>query len=104
MGSPMILHARTDFAINRTIRIGLPPPSAPPPPVGCEADERVVPQMVGESMQDAYAMWVGAGFTGSFTPAVTNPNKNRTVLTQTLVPPVAAGECAEMSSPVLVTY
>lgn len=105
LGSPMILHARTDFAINSTIRIGLPPPPAPPPPVGCLPTERVVPQMVGESMQDAYAMWTGSGFTGSFTPGVTNPNKNRTVLTQLLAPlPVPPGDCADLTSHVLVTY
>jgi hypothetical protein len=104
MGSPATLHARTDFAINSIIRIGLPPPPAPPPPVGCEPTERVVPEMVGETMEDAYALWIGSGFNGSFTPGVSNPNKNRTVLTQTLVPPVPAGDCADLTSPVGVTY
>jgi hypothetical protein len=100
MGSPATLHAKTDFAINRTINTGLPPPVDPPPPVGCEADEGPVPDMVGESMQDAYALWTGSGFTGSFMPAVTNPNKNRDVTWQSLTP----DECVDLTTNVTVIH
>lgn len=100
MGSPATLHAKTDFAINRTINTGLPPPVDPPPPVGCEADEGPVPDMVGETMQDAYAMWTGSGFTGSFLPAVTNPNKNRDVTWQSLTP----DECVDLTTNVTVIH
>ena len=108
LGSPMILHARTDFAINKTIRIGLPPPPAPPPPVGCLPTEGVVPDMVGYQMDEALALWVGYGFQElMFNPPVNNPNKNRTVLSQSPVSPggQVAGECADKAtSSVTVDY
>jgi hypothetical protein len=43
-------------------------------------------------------MWVGAGFTGSFLPAVTNPNKHRDVTWQSL----PADECADVASNITV--
>jgi hypothetical protein len=94
------LSASTDFTVRRTINSDLPPPPAPPPPVGCDPGQLIVPDMVGHRMQDAYDMWTGAGFTGSFTPAVTNPNKNKTVLTQSL----EASVCADADSVMLVTH
>jgi Flp pilus assembly protein TadG len=106
MGSPATLHAKTDFAINRTINTGLPPPVDPPPPVGCVAGERLVPDMVGSEMEDAYALWTGSGFTGSFLPAVTNPNKNRDVTWQFPTTPGGhgPGDCADLTDSVTVTY
>ncbi|MDP3971718.1 MAG: TadE/TadG family type IV pilus assembly protein [Candidatus Nanopelagicales bacterium] len=107
MGSPATLHAKTDFAINRTINTGLPPPVDPPPPVGCEADERPVPDMVGSSMQDAYNMWVGRGFEElNFNPPVSNPNKNREVIFQWPTTPGGhvADDCADLDDSVQVDY
>jgi len=106
MGSPATLHAKTDFAINRTINTGLPPPVDPPPPVGCVAGEGLVPDMVGSKMQDAYAMWTGSGFTGSFLPAVTNPNKNRNVTFQFPTTPGGhgPGDCADLTDSVTVIH
>ena len=100
LGGIVTFSARTDFAINRTINTGLPGPVAPPPPVGCDAGEAMVPNLVGEKMGNAYDLWVGAGFTGTYQPGVTNPNKNRIVQTQSL----AAGECFPLGAAVLVTY
>ena len=104
MGGPATLHAKTDFAINRTINTGLPPPVDPPPPVGCEADERLVPPMVGSDMEDAYAMWIGARFEGAFTPPVSPPNKNRDVTFQWPTDPGGhgPGECADKDDSVTV--
>jgi len=104
LGGPVTLHARADFAVNRVINAGLgtvsnPPP--PPPPPGCQANEAKVPLLVGERMQDAKALWVGAGFDGAkFLPAVTNPNKNRIVLTQSRT----ADSCLDLGGDVLVTH
>jgi len=101
LGGPVTLHARADFAINRRINTGLGPVVDPPPPLGCDANEGVVPLLRGESMQDAYALWVGAGFSGSnYLPAVTNPNKNRTVLTQSQT----EGTCYDLGGIIVVTH
>ena len=99
LGGPVTLHAESQFAINHT-HPGITGGAPPPPPVGCETGEAIVPDMVGERMQDAYALWQAEGFTGPFSPAVTNPNKNKTVLTQSL----AAGECEPETSGVTVTH
>lgn len=100
LGGIVTLNARTDFAINRTINTGLPGPVAPPPPVGCEPGEAMAPTLVGETMADAYGLWAGAGFTGTYQPGVTNPNKHRVVQSQS----VAAGQCFPLTTSVLVTY
>jgi hypothetical protein len=85
LGAPVTLHGRSDFAINRTIVNGLPPPGNPPPPVSCPSGEAKVPPLVGERNQDAYDLWVGAGFNGAnYSPQVNNPNKNRRVTAQSL--------------------
>jgi hypothetical protein len=100
LGAPVTLHGRSDFAINRTIVNGLPPPGNPPPPVSCPAGEAKVPPLVGERNQDAYSLWVGAGFNGAnYSPQVTNPNKNKRVTTQSL----PAGSCQPLTEPMAVT-
>ena len=100
LGGPVTLNAAAQFAIYRTINTGLPGGAPPPPPVGCEADEAIVPDLVGERMQAAHDLWVAEGFTGTFSPAVTNPNKNRVVMTQSL----SDGACAPLSSSITVTH
>jgi hypothetical protein len=100
LGAPVTLHGRSDFAINRTIVNGLPPPGNPPPPVSCPSGEAKVPPLVGERNQDAYALWVGAGFNGAnYSPQVTNPNKNRRVTAQSL----PGGFCQLLTAPMAVT-
>lgn len=100
LGAPVTLSGRSDFAINRTLVGGLPPPGNPPPPVSCPAGEARVPDLVGERNQDAFALWTGGGFNGAnYSPPVTNPNKNRTVLTQSL----AADTCQPLSAAIAVT-
>jgi hypothetical protein len=100
LGGPITLDGTAHFAIYRTMNAGIPAGAAPPPPVGCESGEGIVPDLVGLQMQAAHDLWVDEGFTGSYSPAVTNPNKNRVVLTQSL----ADGECAALSSSVTVTH
>lgn len=100
LGAPVTLYGRSDFAINRVRVSGLPPPGNPPPPISCPAGEAKVPDLVGEQNQDAFALWTEAGFSGAnYSPAVTNPNKNRTVLTQTL----AANNCQPLNAAMAVT-
>lgn len=105
LGQPLVLRAGSDFAINRTLSAGLPPPGDPPPPpsgdppAGCAAGQEEVPDLVGMDNEDAFDAWVGAGFTGSYAPAVTNQNKNRDVLAQSL----AADSCQPITASMLVT-
>ena len=111
LGGPVTLHARADFAVNRTINTGLetvinPPP--PPPPPGCLANEVRVPLLMTLTMQNAYDAWVAAGFNGSkFLPAVikTGPpggrNNNKIVLTQSRT----QDSCLDVTTgDVVVTY
>ena len=100
LGGPMTLHADAQFVINHTITSGLAGGGPPPPPPGCQATEGTVPHMVGEKMQNAKALWIAAGFTGPFLPAVTNSNKNKIVRTQSL----SDGACALLTSSVTVTH
>ncbi|HJT64739.1 MAG TPA: TadE/TadG family type IV pilus assembly protein [Candidatus Limnocylindria bacterium] len=105
LGQPLLLRAGSDFAINHTLSAGLPPPGDPPPgpsggpPVVCPAGEESVPDLVGMDNEDAFDAWVGAGFTGLYAPAVTNPNKNRDVLAQSL----PADSCQAITASMLVT-
>lgn len=100
LGAPVTLYGRSDFAINRTMVSGLPPPANPPPPVSCPAGEAKVPDLVGERNEVAFNLWTGAGFNGAnYSPAVTNPNKNRSVLTQSL----AAATCQPLNAAIAVT-
>ena len=105
LGGPVTLHARADFAVNRTINTGLGPVVDPPPPLGCDASEGVVPLLRGETMQAAKDLWVTAGFDGAkFSPAVitTGPgqNKNKTVLTQSQT----EGSCYDLGGLIVVTH
>ncbi|MGH2455262.1 MAG: TadE family protein [Candidatus Limnocylindria bacterium] len=96
VGGPVTLHAKAEFAINQVINGGMPAVEDL-----CEEGQGLVPDMVGERMQGAAAMWVDAGFAqAGYTPAVTNANKNRTVLTQTLT----EDSCAELTATVIVTF
>ena len=100
LGQPLKLHARSDFAINRTLGSGAPPPVNPPPPVGCPSGQAMVPPLIDERNQDAYALWVGRGFNGAnYSPQVTNSNKNKKVKTQSL----PADSCQPLTAPMGVT-
>lgn len=102
LGAPVTLHGRSDFAINSTIVLGLPPPGNPPPPVSCPAGEAKVPDLIDQQNQDAFTMWVDAGFNRDYySPQVTNPNKNRRVATQS----PDAGTCEPLNNtPMAVTF
>jgi hypothetical protein len=94
VGGPVTLHAQADFAIIRVINGGMEPP-----PDACPVGQAEVPTMVGERMQDAHDDWVAAGFlSANFAPTVSNPNKNKTVLTQSIT------GCHLLSDPVTVTH
>jgi hypothetical protein len=104
LGGPVTLHARADFAINRTINTGLGPVVDPPPPMGCDADEALVPLLRGMTMQNAYNLW-DADFDGSrFLPALIltgpNQNKNKTVLTQSQT----EDSCYDVDGTIVVTH
>lgn len=101
LGAPVTLHGRSDFAINRTLGSGLPPPGNPPPPVSCPAGEAKVPDLFDKRNIDAHGAWVAAGFeTLLYTPQPLGPNRNRRVTAQTL----AANSCQPLLiSPMVVT-
>jgi hypothetical protein len=107
LGGGVALSAESQFAINRVVAGNPPPPTTggPPPPVPtCAATEARVPNLVTMKMEDAKDAWIGAGFSGAFSPAVTNPNKNRNVLTQVVNPTTAVDACAPKTATVTVTH
>jgi hypothetical protein len=102
LGRPLFLHSSSEFAINRTIATGLGSGAPPPPgptPAGCPSGQLMVPNLAGLKNQDAFAAWQGSGFTGSYSPAVTNGNKNKRVQSQSL----PADSCRATSSGITVT-
>ena len=100
LGRPLNLRASADFAINRALSAGLPPPVNPPPgPSSCDPGQEQVPDLFDMQNDDAFAAWQGAGFTGSYAPVVTNQNKNDRVTSQSL----PAGSCQPLNSSMLVT-
>jgi len=96
MGSPAMLHARSDFAINRTLALGLPPPGNPPPPPpgACVAPDFVGPPAVRKN--DAQAIWSAAGFTASLT--LQGPNGNWLIADQDPLNPGDSGSCATVET------
>lgn len=100
LGAPVTLHGRSDFAINRTMVSGLPPPVNPPPPISCPAGEGKVPDLFDKKNIDAHAAWGSAGFDPLlYTPQPVGPNKNPKVKAQSL----AANSCQPLTSPMVVT-
>jgi hypothetical protein len=61
-----------------------------------------VPLIVGERNIDAFGMWQGAGFTGSWQPVAQGPNRNRRVAASP-PPSLAPGSCQLLSASIVVT-
>lgn len=78
-----------------------PSPTATPSPTPSPAC-KLVPTLEGFTVSQARTKWFGAGFTGSFTPASGQTNKD--VVMQTTNPPSVPGDCIPPSSTVTVTY
>ena len=77
--------------------------SDPPPTTPCAATEARVPQMAGLELQAAKAAWDLNGFTGTFSPAVVNSNKNKVVASQELTPTAAVVACAPKTTTATLT-
>lgn len=103
VGGSVPLSADAHFRVHKTIYNNLPEaPDLPPP---CPAGEAKVPDMVGDTMQDAQDLWVFAGFAKSkFSPNVTGTNKSAIVLTQPTTPASAPDDCIVDSATVEVTH
>jgi hypothetical protein len=120
VGDPMILSATSNFVIRSGFVAGvpiappgfptptpLPSPSADPsaspapsvsPPPPCAPGTIAVPNLVGLTVANARSAWTGAGFTGSFTPAVGSTNK----IVTDQVPDV--GECEAPTTSMVVQH
>lgn len=96
VGGPVTLKAQAEFSITRIRNGGMPAVEDL-----CGDGTELVPLMLGDRLQDALAEWVDAGFDeDNFNPDVTNTNKNKTVLTQSL----PADSCAVTDDTVTVTH
>ena len=107
MGQPLTLRASSDFAVNRTISAGLPPPGAPPPPpsggptpspspsamptASPSPGACIAPPFNGVKKNSAQALWNSRGFT---TTLVFQPgNGNYTIRVQFPLQNGQAGGC-----------
>ena len=99
LGGPVAMLAHEEFPVNVRHVQGIPPP--PPPPPECTPPNIEMPDLIDLRMQDALAAWVAEGFTAAnFSPPVTNPNKNKHVLTQS----IDENECVPPNASVVVTH
>lgn len=99
LGNPFTLHARSDFAINRTRPGGVPAPGNPPPtppPGTCVAPDFVGPPAVRKN--NAQALWSAAGFTTTLIPVP--PNGNYFIVDQA---PLDGGQLGPCSTPETVS-
>jgi hypothetical protein len=99
LGGPVAMAAHEEFPIHVRHVQGVPP--APSQPPGCAPPAIEMPDLVGLDMEDALDEWTDSGFAAAnFSPAVTNPNKNKEVLTQS----IDDGDCVPDTSSVTVTH
>ena len=92
-GNPVRVSASSSFPITYGCLAGCPPPPAvgtPPPPV---TNCRVVPDMVGKSVQGAEEAWAQAGFLEENVTKPVGALPTDTVATATVTPPPDGAAC-----------
>jgi TadE-like protein len=98
VGDPLTIVATSEFPVKGGEIKGIPIGGPPPPPVVCT--NKIVPTLVGQSVQAARAAWTGAGFTGSFNPA--SGFDLETVTAQVTSPASSPGGCLVATASVSV--
>jgi TadE-like protein len=93
VGDPVRVSASSSFPITYGCLAGCPPPPAtgpPPPPV---SNCRVIPDMVGKSVEGAEDAWIQAGFLEENVTKPVGALPTDTVATATVSPPPDGAEC-----------
>ncbi len=93
VGNPVRVSASSSFPITYGCLAGCPPPPAvgtPPPPV---SNCRVIPDMVGKSVQGAEDAWAQAGFLEDNVNTPVGALPTDTVATATVTPPPDGAAC-----------
>ena len=94
------MSAEANFAVHKPETIKLPEEEVPPPPPGCDTGEARVPDLVGLTMDAAWAAWDAdfvadaAHFSPELIPTGPGNNKNKIVSAQD--PP--ADECRDTAT------
>jgi hypothetical protein len=96
LGNPLVIAAKSEFAVRGATINGVPLTA------GCTGG--IVPNMVGQAVSAARALWVGAGFSAAnFTPA-SGSSDTDTVTAQLTSPAAVPGQCIPVNSSVTVTH
>jgi hypothetical protein len=112
LGQPLNMRASADFAINRSLSAGLPPPGNPPPDPSGSAAPSVPPSIPPSTctapdfisgntkVNQAQSMWTTAGFTTTI-QVTRPPNGNYDINSQGPLGPLQVGPCntVEMVGP-----
>ncbi len=102
LGNPLTMNTSSTFAIRGGVIDGVPVGTAPsPPPAGCT--DAVVPLLEGKTVADARTLWESR-FTGAFLPPADPSYDDDLVTMQTTTPATSPGDCAPLSTAVVVDH
>jgi hypothetical protein len=102
LGNPMTIKAEADFAVRGGLIAGVPIGPAPPSPQQT-CSLKVVPNLVGNTVSDARAIWTGAGFSGVFLPG-SGPDDTDIVTAQGTNPTTSPGDCVAATTSMQVQH
>jgi TadE-like protein len=103
VGNPLTIVAVAEFPVKGGQINGVPIGGAVPTPTPGGCSDKIVPNLVGQTVAAARAAWTLAGFTGAFSPS--SGSNAETVTTQTTSPlPSSPGACLVATASVSVTH
>jgi len=102
LGGGITLGAEATFSVVGAKINGIPVP-ADPPTSPCLPTERIVPNLIGMSVETAGDRWQAAGFTGAFSPSDPALDAD-TVTSQAATPAASAGSCLAFHAAMTVTH
>jgi hypothetical protein len=102
LGGGITVASESTFSVIGAKINGIPVP-AEPPTSPCLPSERIVPNLIGMSVETAGDRWQAAGFTGAFAPSDPALDAD-TVTSQATTPSASAGSCLAFHSTMTVTH
>ena len=102
LGGGVDISSESTFSVIGAQINGVPVP-AEPPTSPCLPSERIVPNLIGMSVNTARDRWDSAGFTGAFSPSDPTFDAD-SVTAQTATPAASAGSCLAFYAAMTVTH
>jgi len=102
VGDPMTIGASSEFPVKGGTINGIVVQTASPAPTAPPCANKIVPNLVGQSIAAARTAWTAAGFTGAFSPAAGFDSD--TVTGQTTSPASSPGDCLVATATVSVAH